>query len=270
VQQNQKSFEMLKNTARLIWILITNFRRVYIFPPSYKKLKNLSRFLKEVKSFQKAGGTIDTFIPILNEHSQSAGVVGGHYFHQDLLVAQFIKQANPKRHIDVGSRIDGFVAHVASFRKIEILDIRNFESSEHENLVYTKSDLMELQPNTPKTDSLSCLHTIEHFGLGRYGDAINPSGHIVGFNNLIKMLEPNGNLYVSFPIGTKTKVCFNAHRIFNPLEILTWAPEKVQLIRFDYVDDGGKLHKNFDLNCQIEDLNYGCGIYTFKKTISSN
>ena len=104
---------------------------------------------------------------------------------------------------------------------------------------------------------------MEHFGLGRYGDPIDPSGHIKGFDNLHKMLKPGGTLYIAFPIGDKG-VYFNAHRVFDPKEILEWSANKFTLARFDFVDDVGDLYKNIDID-QVSQINYGCGIYTLKK-----
>jgi hypothetical protein len=103
--------------------------------------------------------------------------------------------------------------------------------------------------------------------LGRYGDNLDPEGHIKGFNNIVKMLKKNGVLYISFPIGKSNQVCFNAHRIFTPKDIFNWSKEetKLELLRFDYVDDAGDIHNNVDLASNKIDVNYGCGIYTFKK-----
>lgn len=61
---------------------------------------------------------------ILWDYSDNAGTSKGHYFHQDLLVAKLINEHNPKRHVDIASRVDGFVAHVASYREIEVVDVR--------------------------------------------------------------------------------------------------------------------------------------------------
>ena len=58
---------------------------------------------------------INFLYPIINEFNDNSGTAKGHYFHQDLLVAQYIFKNKPKKHVDVGSRVDGFVAHVASF-----------------------------------------------------------------------------------------------------------------------------------------------------------
>ena len=189
----------------------------------------------------------------------------GHYFHQDLLVATFIQQAQPQRHIDVGSRIDGFVAHLAAFRPVEVIDIRPLAIAGHERIRFIQGNLMAPDPALREScDSLSCLHAIEHFGLGRYGDPIDPSGHLTGFQNLVAMLRPGGTLYISFPIG-ESAVHFNAHRVFAPTEVLDWARGALELQRFDYVDDAGELHLEQTPE-RIDVPHYGCGIYTFRKS----
>lgn len=232
----------------------------------------MKKYFSDLRKFRKLGGLINRVYPILKEYRESAGIIGGHYFHQDLLVAQFIQEKNPRLHIDFGSRIDGFVAHVASFRDIQVFDIRELSLSAHSRIHFKQFDLMKATNQKPVTDSISCLHTIEHLGLGRYGDDIDPNGSKKGFQNLLNLLEAEGTLYISFPIGKVTSVLFNAHRIFHPREILTWTEGKLDLIRFDLVDDHGDLHKNVDLNVVERnfDFDYGCGIYTFqKKSIES-
>jgi len=231
-------------------------------------LKNLPKYFLHYRTFIKNGGSVDSVDPILYDYDEQAGVAKGHYFHQDLIVANSIHRLNPARHIDIGSRIDGFVAHVASFRKIEVLDVRSLEKIAHENISFIRADLMSGNlSQVSKADSISCLHAIEHFGLGRYGDTVDVNGHIKGFNNLIKMLSDDGTLYISFPIGVNNKVIFNKHRIFHPHDIFTWALNRneIKLVNFDYVDDFGDLHCDVDLYGQSLEVVYGCGIYTFKK-----
>ncbi|MBV5330073.1 MAG: DUF268 domain-containing protein, partial [Chlorobium sp.] len=46
-------------------------------------------------------------------------------------------------------------------------------------------------------DSLSCLHALEHFGLGRYGDPIDPHGYADGLRNMVKILRQGGLFYLS-------------------------------------------------------------------------
>ena len=259
-----KRSPFLITTYRKCLRLRMNAQQFGLLPISFTRLARLPRYINERNKFLKMGGAVSLIHPITSEYRESAGTASGHYFHQDLLVSQFIFQANPVRHIDIGSRIDGFVAHVAAFRKIEIFDIRELSSSNHPNIEYRQANLM-MGAGNQITDSLSCLHTIEHFGLGRYGDPIDPKGYIVGFNNLIEMLKPGGVLYISFPIGITNQVHFNAHRVFHPKDIFSWASTELQLLRFDYVDDSGDLHKNFDVMNVDPAVAYGCGIYTFRK-----
>lgn len=233
-----------------------------------RSFTSIFEFLKQFQQFSLLGGEVDNVEPILFEKSEAAGSANGHYFHQDLLVASFIHSHNPERHIDIGSRIDGFVAHVAAFRKIEVLDVRPLKNTGHPNIQFKVADLMQLDADLINScDSLSCLHAIEHFGLGRYGDAINPNGHQIGYQNMIKMLKPGGRMYISFPIATTTNIVFNKHRIFSPHDIFSWPTVdcKLNLLRFDYVDDAGDLHCQVNPKNETIIANYGCGIYTFEK-----
>lgn len=257
----RKASAAVRPLGRLLLNLGTDPRRV-------TALRHYPSYRAQYKQFRKLGGTITHRYPILTDYDAQAGSASGHYFHQDLLVASFIHHKSPARHIDIGSRIDGFVAHVASFRSIEVMDIRALENIGHPNISFIKADLMdERDARSDMADSISCLHAIEHFGLGRYGDPLDPKGYLKGFNNIIRMLRPGGTLYISFPIGRANEVHFNAHRVFHPRDIFGWAVEQncLKLERFDFVDDRGSLHKDFDVQAVDLDVSYGCGIYTFEK-----
>lgn len=229
-------------------------------------LRHLVRFFKERRSWLRQGGRITHNFMVLHDYHDEAGTASGHYFHQDLLVANFIYQAKPRRHVDVASRLDGFVAHVASFREIEMVDTRPINNFPHENIKFSQYDFTKTS-NLGTTDSLSCLHAIEHFGLGRYGDPIDKNGHIKGLKNLIDLLEEKGRLYLSFPIGQRDEVHFNAHRVFHPETILNQqiVQKNLTLLRFDYVDDRGELIKNTLTKDVCKSTSYGCGIYTFER-----
>lgn len=242
-----------------------------IYPSKLKSIIYLPIYFRDRKKWILQGGKIDKNYVILNNFHENAGSINeirSQYFHQDLLVATKIATKNPKRHIDIGSRIDGFVAHVASFRKIEVIDIRPLNLKEYKNIKFIQKDFM--QPiDIGKTDSLSCLHAIEHFGLGRYSDPIDVDGHIKGLINLIKLVEKGGNFYLSCPIAKKEKICFNAHRIFDPLKILKLkcVNESLFLESFDFIDDKGKLLQNINPKDIPINTEYGCGIFSFIKKI---
>jgi hypothetical protein len=229
-----------------------------------RKLQYWFKFQRDKASFLAQGGTVEKIHAIFDEYDKPAGSATGHYFHQDLHVARMVYRAAPKRHIDVGSSVEGFVAHVASFRDIEVFDIRPLQVQGHPQIRFVQGNLMELDASLMECcDSLSCLHALEHFGLGRYGDPIDPQGHLKGFANLGRMLQPGGTFYLAFPIGT-SGVHFNAHRLFTPTEPLQWMAKDFELMRFDHVDDQGDLHLCAD-PAQIILPSYGCGIYTMRK-----
>lgn len=153
--------------------------------------------------------------PTLNDFEDSAGSASGHYFWQDLIAAQWIYSRKPRHHLDIASRIDGFVAHIATFMPIEVLDIRQM-NSDIPNVKFRQLNLQEPTTlNGEKYDSVSCLHAIEHFGLGRYGDDIELNGHISGLINIANLVAKGGRLYLSYPTGT-VKTEFNAQRILSP------------------------------------------------------
>lgn len=206
--------------------------------------------------------------PCLSDRSDTNGVASGHYFHQDLLIARQIFLNQPERHVDIGSRVDGFVAHVAVFRPIEVLDIRPQENT-IENIFFKQADITSDRFDlTDYCDSLSCLHAIEHFGLGRYGDPIDARGHLRGLANMHRCLKQGGTFYLSTPIGPQ-RIEFNAHRVFAIRYLLDWLQPLFDLKAFSYVDDAGQLHSPCELtedriisNCGCK---YGCGIFELVK-----
>lgn len=208
--------------------------------------------------------------PCLGEGTMDCGSAKGAYFHQDLLVARRIHERQPDRHIDVGSRIDGFVAHVASFREIDVVDIRPMMNN-IPGVRFLQADLMSVVPETlvEATDSLSCLHTIEHFGLGRYGDRLDADGHLVGLDNLLTILRPGGTLYLSVPIGPQ-RIEFNAHRVFSIQYLMQMLEGRCTTKSFSYVDDQGDLHRDVALSHESIANNFGCtlgcGIFELVKS----
>ena len=232
-------------------------------PFYYRDYKNLINQNSENKYFH-----FGKMYPILNERNSEGGTTNGHYFHQDLLIAQKIFINKPLRHIDIGSRIDGFVAHVASFREIEVFDIRPVDNHVV-NINFKKANLMQLDSDMISCcDSISSLHAIEHFGLGRYGDPIEINGHLSAINNIHSMLIPNGKFYFSVPIG-KQRIEFNAHRVFDISYLISILNKQFIIDNFNYVNDKGDLFIKADLNeNSIKDnfgCHYGCGIFELSK-----
>lgn len=260
---------LLQNVYRfLVMFGIDPLRMIHSikgFPPYTRDLKKLkAQRRNSVREFP-----FGRFYPCLWDRFDDSGSYKGHYFHQDLLVARRININNPLRHVDIGSRIDGFVAHVAAFRAIEVIDIRPLTNN-IPNVTFQQYDFMvPIQENfVDYCDSLSCLHTIEHFGLGRYGDNVSYDGYVQGLQNLYRMLKRGGKLYFSVPIGPQ-RIEFNAHRVFSVSYLLDLFAGKYNIDQFSFIDDKGDLHENILI---LEDdipknfgCIYGCGIFELTK-----
>lgn len=183
-------------------------------PRKLKNIGNLGIYLKHYILWTQSGGVVSRSVPVITDFTSSAGNSRGCYFHQDLIAAQKIFAVSPNKHIDVGSRIDGFVANVASFREIEVFDIRPYGGKLAPNIKFVQADLMCSNLES-YSDSVSCLHALEHFGLGRYGDTISIDGHIIGFSNIMNLLTRGGRAYLSYPVSACEVIEFNSQRIFT-------------------------------------------------------
>ena len=236
-------------------------------------LKGIIPFLRDRRKLKKqlknqTDFSLGMSYPCLSDRNEVCGRMSGHYFHQDLLIAQRIFEARPVRHIDIGSRIDGFIAHIAVFCEVEIFDIRKQESKV-DNIICRQADLIQLPVEWIEScDSISSLHAIEHFGLGRYSDPVDVNGHYKAIQNIYKMLKSGGIFYFSVPMGPQ-RIEFNAHRIFSLNYLLKLFENKFQVEFFSYVDDDGDLHKHVRLTDELIKSNcnciYGCAIFELRK-----
>ena len=229
-----------------------------------RSLHDYPGYRRDLRTLKSQASAAETLFPLgrmhpcLGERSSDSGEARGHYFHQDLLVARRIHEKSPERHVDVGSRVDGFVAHVASFRPIEVLDIRPL-AIEIPNVTFTQADLMNPVGASLRgyCDSISCLHALEHFGLGRYGDPVRYDGYLIGLANLGEILKTGGTFYLSVPIGPQ-RIEFNAHRVFSLGCLLSLVEKCYAIDRFSFVDDCGDLHENVRLTDAEVATNFGC------------
>jgi SAM-dependent methyltransferase len=204
--------------------------------------------------------------PILEDFGSEAGTTRSHYFHQDLWAARQIFAARPREHLDVGSRVDGFVAHLLVFMPVTVMDIRPL-SSQVPGLVFREADAtaFDTLPDN-SVESLSSLHAVEHFGLGRYGDPVDPEASFKAMRAFARVLKPGGRLYFSVPIGVE-RLEFNAHRVFDPMTILAAFPD-LELVSFAAVDDAGDMHERAQPD-EFRRARYACGLFEFTKRAST-
>ncbi len=259
------------NSALRRWLHACHLRPL----STLQALARLPGYFRDCRAFRRVAERPDEWKfaashPCLDEAAAAGGTAAGHYFHQDLFVAQRIFTLRPQRHIDVGSRVDGFVAHVAVFREIEYFDLRPIETRVT-NIIFRRGNLLEPASLPARAcDSLSCLHVIEHAGLGRYGDRLQPDGWRIALQSLAQMLRRGGILFLSVPIG-RQRIEFNAHRVFAPETLLRASTALgLNLERFAWVDDRGAFHPPAAGETEIPEtlgaLDYGCGIFELRQT----
>jgi hypothetical protein len=233
-----------------------------------RALRWLPTYLRDLRTYARMNDResfkvrfADAF-PILTDMASGAGTTGGHYFHQDLWAAKKIFRRHPQQHFDIGSRMDGFVAHLLVFMPVTAIDIRPVESR-LDGLTFLQDDATELRNIPPASiASLSSLHVAEHFGLGRYTDPVDPGACFKFMASLERVLAPGGRLYFSVPVG-RERVEFNAHRVFAPQTILDHFPS-LELASFSYVGDDGELYE--DTNpLELPASEMACGLFEFTK-----
>jgi SAM-dependent methyltransferase len=230
----------------------------------------MPRFVRDCRRYRKAAPAGSPFPlrlrdlkPILVDYFEQAGSGEGHYFYQDLWAARKVYEARPERHLDIGSRIDGFVAHVLTFMPVEVIDIRPL-SSKVRGLTFRQADATNLADIPDgSVESLSSLHVVEHFGLGRYTDPVDPQACFAAMRAMQRVVRPGGKLYFSVPVG-RERVEFNAHRVFAPGTVLSSFPE-LELRSFAAVNDAGE----FLPDCRPDDVagaRFACGMFEFARS----
>ncbi len=195
-------------------------------------------------------------------HNKGSHDFDPHYFYMSIWAFQHITQSGIDHHVDVGSQLN-FVGLLSSVIKVTFIDIRpvDIELKGFENKT---GNILEIPFNDQSIKSLSSLHVAEHIGLGRYGDPIDPEGTIKAITELSRVLAPEGKLFFALPIG-KPRICFNAHRIFDPMDIVRlFDNEGLSLFNFSAVGDDKKFAPVAD-PIAYKDSDYACGFFCFTR-----
>jgi SAM-dependent methyltransferase len=210
------------------------------------------KFIKDYLNFTGSLGNslhevkFNQICPRIYESEPNSQSGGGEYFQQDIWALTKVCSYLPDKHIDIGSRIDGFSAQCSAMVPVEFLDCR-YVDYKLPNMNVVEGDLLNLPYQSGSVCSISCLHTLEHVGLGRYGDPIDVLGMEKGILELIRVLGAGGNLYISFPISPKSFIEFNAHRITNPKDIYNLHMRNLELVEFSVVK-GNTLYKSIEFD----------------------
>ncbi len=183
-----------------------------------------------------------------------------HYFFQDRWAFRKVHESGVTAHVDVGSRLD-LIGFLSTFCKVTFVDIRPL-TTPVDNVESKEGSILAMPYADKSVSSLSCLHVAEHIGLGRYGDPIDPAGTRKACAELARVLSVDGNLYFSLPVG-KPRLCFNAHRIHSPAQIISYF-EGLTLVEFSAIGDDRNFVRDVD-PAAFGDADYACGLFHFVK-----
>jgi len=250
----------LKNAYLIVsGILIQMIRSPKVI---FSLFSEIGYYFKTYRAFKKADMANQKFevLPIFFQRREST--FDRHYVYQAYWASSIIKSNsyNLDYHSDVSSNVS-YVVQLAAFIPVHFIEY-NPPKLELEPITLIQGDLLDLPFENSSVKSMSCMHVLEHIGLGRYGDPIDPLGMQKACLELTRVLAHGGHLLVSFPVG-RPKVVFNAHRVLHPVEIMEYFPG-LKLKTFAMVGDKGGLQ----VDCQPQqavDMNFACGMYCFTK-----
>ena len=236
----------------------------------YLQLNNWRYFIRDYFHFKKLTSksaqrfTFDRedLYPCLGDKTSSTSF-DRHYVYHIAWAARILAATKPEVHVDISSSLY-FCAVISAFMPVRFYDIRpaNIQlsqlSTEHANLLSLPFDDYSVQ-------SLSCMHVVEHVGLGRYGDPLDPDGDLKAIGEIQRVLAKGGSLLFVVPIG-QAKIMFNAHRIYSYEQILSYF-DLSELVEFTLISDNSSntpIIYNADKNL-ADNEQYGCGCFLFKR-----
>jgi hypothetical protein len=221
----------------------------------------LVRFAHEYQSYQRLRPnpnfqvSAGNWIPCLSDRTETTPIEPI-YFVQDTWFAGRIAQQKPEAHVDVGSSAKT-MALIAQFIPVTMVDIRPIPIVVP-GLTFVHGSVLEMPFADGSVPSLSSLCVVEHIGLGRYGDKVDPWGSEKTLHELLRVLAPGGDFYVSVPVDAENKIYFNAHRAFTRSYFLELCGG-LELVDEQYLY-GMEIVKRYEPT-----RGFGTGMYHFRK-----
>ena len=186
-----------------------------------------------------------------------------HYIYHTSWAARILQKATPNRHVDFSSSL--YFAGIASaFIPIEFRDYRPVELN-LEGFTGRACNLLDLEDEDESLTSVSCMHVIEHIGLGRYGDPLDASGDEKACGELQRVTKIGGRILIVVPVG-KSRIEFNAHRVYEFGQVIAMFPH-CRLNSCALLKDDSTLGLFRDPPPrEFDSQRYGCGCFEFIKS----
>lgn len=253
----------MKNIKVSIYKNLIFFKSIVFFLAKKKVKKGFYQLKKQSTNNGEILNLSD--IRIINNEASSETYFDTHYVYHPAWALRVIKSYNPMLHVDISSTLH-FCTALSAFIPTAFYDFRPAFLN-LSNLKSASADLCNLHFESNSIHSLSCMHTVEHIGLGRYGDPIDLNGDSKAINELQRVLSEGGNLLFVTPLG-KPKIQYNTHRIYSYEKIISMF-HQLELIEFSLIPDNA-LKEGIIINAPVEmvkEQNFSCGCFWFRKPV---
>jgi len=234
---------------------------------SFMGLFILGEYFRFKKELKKSGRSFKIscahWYPCLFDKTEET-TFNREYVYHTAWATRCVKEINPARHVDVGSTLY-FSSILSAFIPIDFYDYRPAELA-LSGLGSYEGDLLHLPFKDNQLQSISCLHVLEHIGLGRYGDPIDALGDLKAIKELSRVTAPEGSLLVVVPTSKESRVEFNSARLYSYDDFVSRFPG-FTLKEFSYIPEKAERGGLIDhaSKSDIADDFYGCACYWFVK-----
>ncbi len=190
----------------------------------------------------------ENFFPCLHDATTETPIDFS-YYYQDAWAFECVVTANPKQHVDIGSH-HKLISLLSKVVPTTMVDLRPLPVT-LDSLRFLEGSILALPFKDASVPSVSSLCVVEHIGLGRYGDPLDPEGSVKAIRELKRIVRPGGDLYISVPLDDVDRIYFNAHRAFAESGLLElFAPFEVLERRYIYgAHFGERLGSGFGTGC---------------------
>jgi SAM-dependent methyltransferase len=249
------------------WLLnsVVKVKRAFIPPACSSVTQTFAEQFSQFKEQSCQDGRFEPkqadWLPFLNDATPETGF-DPHYVLHTSWAARVLAKTKPTVHVSFGDSLY-FVGIASAFTSMTFCDIRESRLP-FRDIEEDRADLTSLPPSwTGTLQSISCMHVLEHIGLGRYGDALDASGDRKAAAELARVLAPGGQLLMVVPMEDPPRVCFNAHRLYSYSQVMDLFPD-LTLLEFTLITNEGQFFENAD-PCLLEGRKYSCGCFRYTK-----
>lgn len=247
---------MNSRILKLRWLLSYTRRNLSpsrLFNQIYRSIRAWSWFWSSYNEYLKMAAAdqkphIQHLYPCIYDKTATT-VIEPTYFYQDIWAFEHIVANRPPYHVDVGSH-HKYVALLSRILPVTMVDIRPL-SLPLDGLNFREGSILQMPYEDGSLPSVSSLCVVEHIGLGRYGDPLDPNGTENALSELKRIMAPGGDLYLSIPLDDEDRTYFNAHRAFAE-ESLVKLFQPFEIIEKRYIfgnEFGAELKPGFGTAC---------------------